>query len=130
MVAAVLVELERHDRDPGAGKGALSYATQLLSTSQPIRAPRWRWPATSNRQVGAAWAGPERALATKAAGMMRDVLMAPPLHTRETDREHAKSWLSRPLRGSCCEQNPLTKQVEAGTTVHLPLNQLEPGDLA
>src|SRR4051812_17052791 len=23
-------------------KGALSYATQLLSTSQPIRAPRWR----------------------------------------------------------------------------------------
>src|SRR4051812_15848534 len=42
MVAAVLVELERHDRHPGAGKGALSYATQLLSTSQPIRAPRWR----------------------------------------------------------------------------------------
>src|SRR4051795_1173500 len=40
MVAAVLVELERHDRHPGAGKGALSYATQLLSTSQPIRAPR------------------------------------------------------------------------------------------
>src|SRR3954452_24587767 len=42
MVAAVLVELERHDRHPGAGKGALSYATQLLSTSQPIRAPRCR----------------------------------------------------------------------------------------
>ena len=42
MVAAVLVQLERHDRHPGAGKGALSYATPLLSTSQPIRAPRWR----------------------------------------------------------------------------------------
>src|SRR5829696_8012818 len=40
VVAAVLVQLERHDRHPGAGKGALSYATQLLSTSQPIRAPR------------------------------------------------------------------------------------------
>src|SRR5215204_5300981 len=40
MVAAVLVELERHDRHPGAGKEALSYATQLLSTNQPIRAPR------------------------------------------------------------------------------------------
>src|SRR3954453_609012 len=40
MVAAVLVQLERHDRHPGAGKGALSYATQLLSTSRPIRAPR------------------------------------------------------------------------------------------
>jgi hypothetical protein len=31
----------------------------------------------------------------------------------------ADQWLSRPLRGSCCEQNPLTKQVEAGTTMHL-----------
>jgi hypothetical protein len=37
-----LVELERHNRHPRAEKGALSYATQLLSTSQPIRAPRWR----------------------------------------------------------------------------------------
>jgi len=43
VMAAVLVELERHDRHPGAGKGALSYATQLLSTSQPIRAPRCRY---------------------------------------------------------------------------------------
>jgi hypothetical protein len=40
VVAAVLVQLERHNRDPRAEKGALSYATQLLSTSQPIRAPR------------------------------------------------------------------------------------------
>src|SRR5215213_5993559 len=40
MVAVVLVQLERHNRDPRAEKGALSYATQLLSTSQPIRAPR------------------------------------------------------------------------------------------
>src|SRR3954468_6683512 len=42
-MATVLVELERHERHPEAGKGALSYATQLLSTSQPIRAPRWRY---------------------------------------------------------------------------------------
>src|SRR5215218_7529454 len=42
MVTTVLVELERHDRHPGAGKEALSYATQLLSTNQPIRAPRSR----------------------------------------------------------------------------------------
>src|SRR4051794_9044799 len=44
MVAAVLVQLERHDRDPGAGTGALSYATQLLSTSRPRhRQLDWLW---------------------------------------------------------------------------------------
>ena len=40
MVAALLVELERHDRHPRTGKEAFSYATQLISTNQPIRAPR------------------------------------------------------------------------------------------
>src|SRR5215212_866219 len=42
VVAAVLVQLERHDRHPGAGKRALSYATQLLSTSQPDDSGRKR----------------------------------------------------------------------------------------
>jgi len=39
MVAAVLVELERHDRLQRQER-ALSYATQLLNTNQPFRAPR------------------------------------------------------------------------------------------
>src|SRR3954447_322647 len=39
-------------------------------------------------------------------------------------------WLSRPLRGSCRKENTPAEQVEAGATVHLPLDQLEPGDLA
>src|SRR4051794_22973551 len=39
------------------------------------------------------------------------------------------AWLSRPLRGSCRKENTLAEQVEAGATVHLPLDQLEPGDL-
>src|SRR5215212_8441642 len=38
-------------------------------------------------------------------------------------------WLSRSLRGSCREENTPAEQVEAGATVHLPLDQLEPGDL-
>src|SRR3954454_4544635 len=38
-------------------------------------------------------------------------------------------WLSRSLRGSCRKENALAEQVEAGATVHLPLDQLEPGDL-
>ena len=38
-------------------------------------------------------------------------------------------WLSRPLRGSCRKENTPAEQVEAGATVHLPLDQLEPGDL-
>src|SRR5215218_6982977 len=38
-------------------------------------------------------------------------------------------WLSRPLRGSCRKENPPAEQVEAGATIHLPLDQLEPGDL-
>jgi hypothetical protein len=42
VVAAVLVQLERHDRHPGRGKGRSPYATQLLTTNQPIRAPRSR----------------------------------------------------------------------------------------
>src|SRR4051794_33006374 len=37
--------------------------------------------------------------------------------------------LSRPLRGSCRKENTPAEQVEAGATVHLPLDQLEPGDL-
>src|SRR5215218_7220537 len=43
MMAAVLVELERHERDPGqeGAKGALSYATQLLRSNLLIPAPRW-----------------------------------------------------------------------------------------
>src|SRR5215212_4965785 len=39
-------------------------------------------------------------------------------------------WLSRSLRGSCREENTPAEQVEASATVHLPLDQLEPGDLA
>jgi hypothetical protein len=39
-------------------------------------------------------------------------------------------WLSRSLRGSCRKENALAEQVEAGATVHLTLDQLEPGDLA
>src|SRR3982750_4899460 len=39
-------------------------------------------------------------------------------------------WLSRSLRGSCCQEHALAEQVEAGATVHLPLDQLEPSDLA
>src|SRR4051812_31144948 len=38
-------------------------------------------------------------------------------------------WLSRPLRESCRKENALAEQVEAGATIHLPLDQLEPGDL-
>src|SRR3954467_10866111 len=38
-------------------------------------------------------------------------------------------WLSRSLRGSCRKENTPAEQVEAGATVHLPLDQLEPGDL-
>src|SRR3954465_15274228 len=38
-------------------------------------------------------------------------------------------WLSRSLRGSCRKENALAEQVEAGATVHLPLDQLEPSDL-
>src|SRR4051794_41075364 len=38
-------------------------------------------------------------------------------------------WLSRPLRGSCRKENTPAEQVEAGATVHLPLDQLEPSDL-
>src|SRR3982750_3461233 len=38
--------------------------------------------------------------------------------------------LSRSLRGSCRQENALAEQVEAGATVHLPLDQLEPSDLA
>src|SRR3954468_4149356 len=41
----------------------------------------------------------------------------------------ASSWLSRSLRGSCRKENALAEQVEAGAPVHLPLDQLEPGDL-
>src|SRR3954467_12418023 len=37
--------------------------------------------------------------------------------------------LSRSLRGSCREENTPAEQVEAGATIHLPLDQLEPGDL-
>src|SRR5215207_11648622 len=39
-------------------------------------------------------------------------------------------WLSRPLRGLCRKENTPAEQVEAGATVHLTLDQLEPGDLA
>jgi hypothetical protein len=38
--------------------------------------------------------------------------------------------LSRGLRGSCRKENTPAEQVEAGATVHLTLDQLEPGDLA
>src|SRR3954469_19405252 len=38
-------------------------------------------------------------------------------------------WLSRGLRGSCRKENTPAEQVEAGATVHLPLDQLEPSDL-
>src|SRR4051812_41794759 len=38
--------------------------------------------------------------------------------------------LSRSLCGSCREENTPAEQVEAGAPVHLPLDQLEPGDLA
>src|SRR4051812_17963633 len=38
-------------------------------------------------------------------------------------------WLSRSLRGSCRKENAPAEQVEAGATVHLTLDQLEPGDL-
>jgi hypothetical protein len=38
-------------------------------------------------------------------------------------------WLSRSLRGLCRKENTPAEQVEAGATVHLPLDQLEPGDL-
>src|SRR4051794_41429086 len=38
-------------------------------------------------------------------------------------------WLSRSFRGSCRKENALAEQVEAGATVHLPLDQLEPSDL-
>src|SRR3954468_6793447 len=38
-------------------------------------------------------------------------------------------WLSRSLRGSCRKENTPAEQVEAGATIHLPLDQLEPGDL-
>src|SRR5215203_6723242 len=37
--------------------------------------------------------------------------------------------LSRPLRGLCRKENTPAEQVEAGATVHLTLDQLEPGDL-
>src|SRR4051794_15638523 len=39
-------------------------------------------------------------------------------------------WLSRSLRGLCREENAPAEQVEAGAPVHLPLDQLEPSDLA
>lgn len=39
-------------------------------------------------------------------------------------------WLSRILRGSGCEENPSAQEIEAGTTVHGPLHQLETRDLA
>src|SRR3954469_20917871 len=38
-------------------------------------------------------------------------------------------WLSRGLRGSCRKENTPAEQVEAGATVHLPLDPLEPSDL-
>src|SRR4051794_27676226 len=37
-------------------------------------------------------------------------------------------WLSRRLRGSCRKENTPAEQVEAGATIHLPLDQLEPSD--
>src|SRR4051794_29717505 len=40
------------------------------------------------------------------------------------------AWLSRALRGSGGEEHAATEQVEAGAPVHLPLQQLEPGDPA
>src|SRR3954466_15857952 len=49
--------------------------------------------------------------------------------TRMAEQEAARR-LSRPLRGSCRKENTPAEQVEAGATVHLPLDQLEPGDLA
>jgi hypothetical protein len=42
MLATVLVQLEGHGGYPGVRRGALSYATQLLSTNRPIHAPRWQ----------------------------------------------------------------------------------------
>src|SRR5215207_10806433 len=42
----------------------------------------------------------------------------------------SREWLSRSLRGSCRKENTPAEQVEAGATVHLPLDQLEPSDLA
>ncbi len=41
MVATVLVQLKGTAGIQGSGEGALSYATQLLSTNRPIHAPRW-----------------------------------------------------------------------------------------
>ncbi len=40
------------------------------------------------------------------------------------------AWLSRSLRGSGGEEHAATQQVEAGAAVHLPLQELEPGDPA
>src|SRR5204863_8773989 len=42
---------------------------------------------------------------------------------------HRPGGLSRGLRGSCRKENTPAEQVEAGATVHLPLDQLEPSDL-
>ncbi len=39
------------------------------------------------------------------------------------------AWLSHTLRGSRGEEHAAAEQVEAGAAVHLPLQQLEPGDL-
>ncbi len=39
-------------------------------------------------------------------------------------------WLSRILRGSGCEEDASAQEIEAGTTVHGPLHQLETRNLA
>src|SRR3954467_13364296 len=49
---------------------------------------------------------------------------------RQAEATSPDPRLSRSFRGSCRKENALAEQVEAGATIHLPLDQLEPSDLA
>src|SRR4051794_27357043 len=60
--------------------------------------------------------------------MMRHVKPRSP--ARGTAQCRPVRRLSRPLRGSGGKQYAMAEQIEAGATVHLAFDQLEPGDLA
>src|SRR3954447_13729671 len=97
-MAAVLVQLEWHDRDPQAGKGALSYATQLLSTSQPIRAPRWLTAVIQEAYI--------HGISTRAVDDLVKAMGASGISKSQVSRlcaeidERVNAFLSRPIEGA------------------------------